>query len=201
MVPGPSPEPSERALLALAARSIRHGLTHNEPLPLDVASVDPAWMAERASFVTLDKAGALRGCIGSILPYRPLALDVVTNAFAAAFHDPRFEPVTASELATLGVAISLLSPLAPIAVETEAALRAELRPHVDGLLIQAGGHRAVFLPQVWEQLPEAEIFLAHLKHKAGLGQDALPRGFKAQRFTVEELGPMPYQGLSLLADS
>jgi len=199
MAPGPSPEIDGNRLLALAARSIRHGLTHGEPTP--VALGPAAWKQDRATFVTLHTNGALRGCIGSVLPYRPLAEDVAANAFSAAYRDPRFAPVTEDDLLALDLSISLLSPLAPIAVETEDQLRAVLRPHIDGLLIKAGDRRAVFLPQVWDQLPDVAAFVGHLKAKAGLGQNALPRGFQAHRFTVAEIGPVAYRSLSLLADS
>lgn len=201
MVPGPLPETSDNALLAFAARSIGHGLKHRQPLPVDLGKLDPAWTQERATFVTLKKSGDLRGCIGTVLPHRPLALDIAVNAFAAAFRDLRFQSVTEDELKEIEVSLSLLSPLAHIPVQTEDALRADLRPHIDGLVIQADGRRAVFLPQVWEQLPEPAAFVEHLKQKAGLGQEALPRGFKAHRFTVKEIGPTAYHSLSLLDDS
>lgn len=192
MAPGHSTdavaEEHDLALLRLAARSIRYGLAHGAPWACDLADIDAACHALRATFVTLESKGALRGCIGSILPRRPLAHDVVENAFAAAFRDTRFSPLTEAECATLEISISVLGPLAPIPAQTEAELLAQLVPHVDGLLIADGYRRSVFLPQVWAQLPKPKDFLAALKRKGGFADDpSWPAGFSAQRFSVTEV--------------
>lgn len=125
-----------------------------------------------ATFVTLTRDGSLRGCVGSVRAYRPLYLDVRENAKAAAFHDSRFRPVTDSELDLLRIEVSLLSTPEPLAAADEQEALKRLRPHVDGVIFEAGRRRSTFLPQVWEQLPEPREFLAHLKAKAGL-----PLGF------------------------
>lgn len=174
-------------LLALAARSIRYGLQHKRPLHPDLADAPNDWRAPGATFVTLEHRGALRGCIGSILPRRPLANDVAENAFAAAFRDHRFAPVTATECATLEVSISLLGPLTDVPAASEADVLAMLRPHHDGVLIFDEARRAVFLPQVWAQLPNPADFLAALKQKGGFPKDSWPAGFKVQRFSVTEI--------------
>lgn len=143
-------------------------------LPEAVASAGspsawPAWLAEeRATFVTLKQRGRLRGCIGSMQAHRPLAIDVVANACAAALEDPRFGPVGAAELGTIRIEVSLLSDPSPIGFVDHDDLVAQLRPGVDGLILTAGGRRGTFLPQVWEMLPDPEEFLAELKRKAGL---------------------------------
>lgn len=192
MAPGPSTDPLAEehatALLRLAARSIRHGLAHGAPWACGLADIDPAWHAPRATFVTLESTGALRGCIGSILPRRPLAHDVVENAFAAAFRDTRFSPVTEQDCATLEISISVLGPLSPIPVQHEEDLLAQLVPNVDGLIIADGYRRSVFLPQVWQQLPKPKDFLVALKRKGGFSDDpSWPPGFSAQRFSVSEV--------------
>jgi AmmeMemoRadiSam system protein A len=144
-----------------------------------------AWLLQpAATFVTLTRQGALRGCIGSLEPKRSLAADVRENALGAAFRDPRFQPLDASEWADTQVEISLLSALQRLAPEDEAAVLRSLRPGVDGLLLEFGHHRGTFLPQVWEQLPEPQAFLVHLKRKAGLPPDFWEPGMRLSRYTV-----------------
>jgi len=140
-----------------------------------------------ASFVTLHSDGALRGCIGSITPRRPLAEDVAEDARAPALEDRRFPPLAAAELDGLEIEISVLSPLEPLDAGSRAGLLAALRPGVDGLLIEEGAHRATFLPAVWRQLPEPELFLAHLERKAGLAALRFGAATRVSRYTVEEL--------------
>ena len=139
-----------------------------------------------ASFVTLTQQGALRGCIGSLEAHRPLIDDVRANARAAAFRDPRFPPLTRDELARTRVEVSLLSPAEPLFVTDEAEALARLRPQVDGLILSAGGRRATFLPQVWEQLPEPAVFLTRLKQKAGLPAYYWSPELRLWRYTVQK---------------
>ncbi len=137
--------------------------------PLDCSA---AWLqAPGASFVTLTRNGALRGCIGTLEAWRPLAEDVRHNAVAAALRDPRFPPLDKEELAHVRIEVSVLGMPRKLCVDNEAELCARLRPGVDGVILQWGQHRATFLPQVWEQLPNASEFLAQLKRKAGLPAD------------------------------
>ena len=125
------------------------------------------WLREPgASFVTLTQEGTLRGCIGTLRAHRPLVDDVKANAVAAAFRDPRFSPLTAQELAGTAVELSLLSALEPITFEDEPHALSQLRPGVDGLVLQYGHHQSTYLPQVWEDLPDPHEFVAHLKYKA-----------------------------------
>jgi AmmeMemoRadiSam system protein A len=125
----------------------------------------------RACFVTLTLSGRLRGCIGSLLAHRSLLDDVKENAQAAAFSDPRFPPLTANEYTETALEISLLSPLSPMEVESEQDALSQLQPGVDGVVLQCGGRRGTFLPQVWESLPDPRQFLAELKRKAGLSTE------------------------------
>lgn len=124
-----------------------------------------------ASFVTLTQDGRLRGCIGSLEAYRPLAADVAGNAIAAAFQDPRFAPLDAGEFAPTRVEVSLLTPSEALVFSDEADALAQLRPGIDGVILMRGQRRATFLPQVWDSLPEPRQFMAQLKLKAGLPAD------------------------------
>jgi hypothetical protein len=183
----------EHHLLGLARASIRHGLTHGKALPVDLAALEPALREPGAAFVTLrGPDGALRGCIGSLEARRPLALDVVANAYAAAFRDPRFAPLREDELADLDVHVALLSAPVPFPVASEADLLARLRPGVDGLILEDGERRATFLPAVWEQLPRAVDFVRALKRKAGLREDDWPLTLRFSRYTTRgHLGSDP----------
>ncbi len=177
-----------RTLLAVARESIRHGLETGRPLTVDVSAFDPALQKERASFVTLNERGELRGCIGSLEAYRPLVADVAENAFNAAFRDPRFPPVTPDEFDALRIHISVLSPPEPMEFRDEADLLAQIRPGIDGLILEDAGRRGTFLPSVWEQLPDRRQFLAHLKLKAGLPPDHWSPTLRVWRYTTESFG-------------
>jgi len=146
-----------------------------ERLELEYAAPDIEglnWLFEpAASFVTLTRSGELRGCIGTLEAYRPLLDDVRANAVAAAFQDPRFAPLTASEFERIRIEVSVLSELEPMHAKSEEIACAKLVPNRDGVVFKYGPHRATFLPQVWEQLPDPWQFLAHLKVKAGLPPD------------------------------
>lgn len=174
-------------LLSLATGAIRHGLDHGTPPDTAVGGLPAALQAEGASFVTLTRDGALRGCIGSAQAWRALGVDLIDNAWKAAFRDPRFPPLTAEDWPGLTVSVSLLTAPQPMAVRDEADLLGRLRPGVDGLLLEDGRHRGLFLPSVWEQLPEPGAFLAHLKRKAGLPPDHWSPGLKISRFRTRGL--------------
>lgn len=178
----------QQQLLDLAEASIRHGLDHGRPLS-PAPDAYPAIPAQAgASFVTLHRHGELRGCIGSLEAHQPLLEDVAHNAFAAAFSDPRFPPLKESEMSDLEIHISLLSPARPMAFQSETDLLQQLRPGVDGLVLEEGRHRGTFLPSVWEQLPAPELFLRHLKQKAGLPPDYWSDTLQVSRYTTESFG-------------
>ncbi|MCL4839445.1 MAG: AmmeMemoRadiSam system protein A [Thermoanaerobaculia bacterium] len=183
--------PAGAAAGALLAGLARGALAERFGLP--VAWVDRTAWLERpaATFVTLTLAGALRGCIGSLEPRRPLVEDVRANALAAAFEDYRFPPVEAAELPRLGLEVSLLSPLEPLPPLDEAAARAALRPGSDGVVLAWQGRRGTFLPQVWEQLPRPEEFLRHLKRKAGLDPGFWAPDLRLFRYSVEKWEEAP----------
>lgn len=169
-------------LLALARAGILEAFGGPAPTP-----PREAWLAAvAATFVTLRTGlGELRGCIGTLEAYRPLGEDVVANARAAAFGDPRFPPVGEVEIARLRVEVSLLTPPEPLAAASEEELLAVLRPGVDGLLLARGARRATFLTQVWEELTDPREFLRHLQRKAGLPPGWEP-GTAAWRYQVRK---------------
>jgi AmmeMemoRadiSam system protein B/AmmeMemoRadiSam system protein A len=176
------PEDAGALLLPTARAAIESALgTHAEP-----PTPRPAWaLAPGASFVTLTERGELRGCIGSLEAVRPLLEDVADNAVAAATRDPRFPPLTARELDGIAIEVSVLSAPVPLAVSSLDDAYAALRPGVDGVIAQLGPwHRATFLPQVWEQLPEPEEFLSHLWRKAGVPPGEWREGTTLQTYTV-----------------
>lgn len=180
---------AERALLLdLARRSIEYGLTQQAPLPVDLEDYPATLRVVRATFITLEIDGRLRGCIGALEARLPLVKDVAEHAFAAAFEDPRFPPAQLEELPKLDIHISVLSPPEPIRFGSEEELLAQLRPNVDGLIIRYGHHRATFLPSVWETLPDPYIFLSQLKLKAGLPMDFWSSELQAERYVTESFG-------------
>ncbi|MDJ0683558.1 MAG: AmmeMemoRadiSam system protein B [Alphaproteobacteria bacterium] len=180
-------------LQRLAAGAIRYGFQHDRPPPIDIDSLDKDLSLKRASFVTLTHQGRLRGCVGSVVASRPLAADIAENAFRAAFRDPRFPKLSEAEAAQgLEISLSLLSPMTPIPAASERAVLSALRPGVDGLMLSDGDRRAVFLPQVWKQMPDPATFLARLKRKAGLDATHWSDAMQAWRFTVAKT---PAQGI------
>lgn len=173
-------------LRGLARASIEHGVERGGPVPVRLGEWPEPLKAKRCSFVTLQYENQLRGCIGALEPTRALVSDIAANAFAAAFKDPRFEPVTLVEYLDLDIHVSVLSPKEPMTVRSEADLLQQLRPGVDGLVIEEGARRGTFLPAVWRSLPDARNFLAQLKAKAGLPADYWPESIKTYRYTTEE---------------
>ncbi len=174
-----------RILLQVARDSIAHGLRTGRPLVVDPADFDPELQAQRATFVTLEEGGQLRGCIGHLEAIQPLVADVAENAFNAAFRDPRFPPVSAGEFDALEIHISVLSPPEPMAFDSETDLLRQIRPGVDGLILEEGIYKGTFLPSVWEQLPDPRQFLAQLKMKAGLPPNYWSDTLKVSRYTTE----------------
>ena len=165
-------------------RIARGAIEHNADPGLEGAE---AWLREPgASFVTLKLDDELRGCIGTIEPHRPLAIDVAHNARAAAFRDTRFPPLALSDLPRLSIEVSVLSPREPLAAGSESEALARLRPQVDGLYLEFGSLSATFLPQVWESLPDPADFLGELRRKAGLPPGFWHPGIKLSRYTVEK---------------
>ena len=181
----PSYNAAERELLLQAARrAIAEGVAGRRYRPT-TTEFPPTLCQPRATFVTLETAGELRGCIGSLEPRRPLIEDVIENAYAAAFHDPRFPPLTAAELDRLAVRLSVLSERTPLHFSSEDELLAQLRPGIDGLVLTDGHRRGTFLPVVWQSLPDRCEFWAQLKCKAGLSESHWSPTLRVERYTTE----------------
>lgn len=175
-----------RVLRSIARESIRTGLEEGGPLDPNPEDFSTPLQELGAAFVTLKILGELRGCVGSFEARLPLVQDVARNAYAAAFRDHRFLPVSDEEFPELDLHVSLLTPLEPFPVESREDLLERIRPGSDGLLLDDPPHRAIFLPQVWESLPEPEGFLEELLLKAGLSRNHWSDSIRFFRYRVEE---------------
>lgn len=180
--------PQEKGiLLRLAREALENGVRRRELFPLDLSTLTPLLRDPGASFVTLTAHGHLRGCIGTLQPYQPLAEDVREHAIAAALDDPRFPPVTPAELPDLHIEISRLTLPQTLHYTDAEDLLARLRPGIDGVILRDGPRRATFLPQVWEQLPEKEQFLRHLCQKMNTPANTWRnKHLEVQTYQVEE---------------
>lgn len=175
------------------ARQAMDAAVRKEPIPpLDLTSLPPELQQQGASFVTLTVNGGLRGCIGALEAYQPLALDVREHAQAAALNDYRFPPVTPPELSAIDIEISYLTQPVPLDYADAADLMAKLRPGVDGVVLGDNFRKATFLPQVWEKLPAPEDFLDQLCYKMGAAHDVWRRRkLSVQIYQVEEFHERP----------
>lgn len=184
----------QQFLLSLAREAIYTALTENRIIT--PAVVEDAFRTPLGVFVTLTSRGDLRGCIGFPEPVFPLYEGVIRGGIAAALEDPRFPPVSVSELTDLSIEISVLSPLQQVQPD-------EVVVGTHGLVIEKGHARGLLLPQVpvewgWDR----EEFLAHTCRKAGLPADAWRTGatlysFTASVFSEEQFPPTaeaPFEG-------
>ncbi len=164
--------PEESALLLeLAREALRIGVD-GEMLPdLDLAELPPKFVEHGASFVTLTKNQELRGCIGSLEARQPLVEDVRAHAVAAALDDYRFPPVQSIEVPQIKIEISRLTTPKRIHYRNLEELSNIIQPGIDGVVMRRGIQRATFLPQVWEKVPELELFLSMLCRKMGVSAD------------------------------
>ncbi|MDZ7622800.1 MAG: AmmeMemoRadiSam system protein A [Candidatus Competibacteraceae bacterium] len=181
-------------LLDVARASIQQGLRHGRALEVNPDDYPATLRPLRATFVTLEIGGQLRGCIGALTAYQPLVQDVAAHAYAAAFEDPRFPALREDEFPKLEIHISVLSPPESLHFDSEEELLAQLRPGVDGLIIHFQTYRATFLPAVWEHLPDPHVFLSQLKLKAGLPLDFWSPELRAERYTAEYVGDADVAG-------
>ena len=163
----------------------------DKPDPLDGPTRERWLLDDGASFVTLHLDRRLRGCIGTLTAYRPLLDDVRANAVAAASTDPRFPPVGPDEAPHLAIEVSVLSVPEPIQVTSERDAVLALRPRVDGVVLEAAGRRATYLPQVWDQLTDPLDFLRSLRAKAGLPRDHWDDGVRLSRYSVTSFEEEP----------
>lgn len=172
-------------LLDIAKKSIQHGLEHASLLRLNLKDFPSELIKKRATFVTLNINKNLRGCIGTLLAYQPLVQDVAEHAFAAAFKDPRFPTLREAEFEQISISISILSPATKISFTSEADLIQQIRPGVDGLILEDGPHCGTFLPSVWESVVDPNDFLRHLKLKAGLKPNHWSETLVVKRYTTD----------------
>ncbi len=161
----------QKTLLCLAREAMEHAVRGETLSPLDLSSLTPLLREPGASFVTLTIGGQLRGCIGTLEAYQPLAEDVREHAVAAALQDPRFPPVREDELSRIQVEVSRLTRPLPLDYKDASDLLSKLRPGVDGVVLRDGFRRATFLPQVWEKIPDPAEFLDNLCYKMGASPD------------------------------
>lgn len=169
-------------LIRLARSAIAHRFGQDPGEP-----AKPSWLDRPgATFVTLTQHGKLRGCIGSLEVHRSLGEDVEVNARAAAFNDPRFPPLSKAELPDTCIEVSILSEPTPMHFASREDALHQLQPGIDGIVLEYGSHRATFLPQVWEQLPEPGQFLSQLMLKAGLPAYFWSESIRLYRYSVEK---------------
>ncbi len=179
-------EEEGKHLVEMARKTIEKALFN----PKNKSELDPVkfpkFQERRGTFVTITMNGALRGCIGHIIPQESLVESIRVNAMNAAFSDPRFRPLSQSEFEKIKIEVSILTEPTPLAYTDANDLLGKLKPGTDGLIIRKGYHQATFLPQVWEQLPNKKEFLTHLCLKAGLAGDAwVSEALEVHRYQVQ----------------
>ncbi len=158
-------------LLRIARQALEDSVNERPLATLDLEALPEALRQTGACFVTLTIHKQLRGCIGTLEAYQPLAEDVRAHAVDAALHDYRFASVQPKELNSIEIEISRLTKPVPLSYTTPQELLEHLRPNVDGVILRDGQRRATFLPQVWEKLPTPSVFLNHLCEKMGAPAD------------------------------
>lgn len=178
---------NQNALLRVAAQSIVSGFERGRPLRVRLARYPDALRQKGATFVSIYCGGALCGSAGSAEAVRPIIDDIAENAYAAAFSDFRFNPLTQEELQNVEISISLLTRRTRIKFSDEADLLNQIRPKTDGLVVRERANTALFLPQIWDSFSSPKEFLAHLKRKAGLPPDYLSPTLKVYRFEVIDI--------------
>ncbi len=178
----------EKVIRSLAKQAILDGF--NKTQSIDTKALlekYPPLAQQRATFVTLNLDGRLRGCIGSLVAHRSLLDDLIHNAKSAAFEDPRFYPLSPEEFKKVVIEISLLSPPEPLLYDSIEDLKSKVSVGIDGIILQKEGKKATFLPQVWEQLPTFEHFFSQLCQKAVLGANCLEHHPDIWRYRVETI--------------
>lgn len=188
MIPEPEIESKYFPLiLKVANDAVAHGLECGRPLKVDPAAYPPPLQLPRSVFVTLTIADRLRGCIGTLESLQPLIVNVAEYAYAAAFRDMRFEPLSQEEYPQLEYHVSVLSPLETLPCDSEADLIRKVRPGIDGLVLEDGHCRGTFLPSVWEDLRDPAEFVRHLKRKAGLPERGWSETMLVKRYTAQSI--------------
>ncbi len=177
----------KKVLLKVARQAIKdYLLTKKKIYPQKSDFKDKEFWEEKGTFVTITIDGELRGCIGSILPSKPLILDIYDNAINSAFRDPRFYPLNNEEFNSIKIEISILSVPEEVQFNDYKELLDKIRPGIDGIIIRKGYYQATFLPQVWEEIPDKITFFEFLCQKAGLNKDCYKdKNLEVQSYQVE----------------
>ena len=185
-------EPEKRQLLALARSTLvdsfgsdpaaKIPLTSHHKLPTSHSKLPDEAVIELklGCFVTLTLDGELKGCMGCIEGERTLANSIPDLATSSAFYDSRFSPLRQPQLSRVSIEISLLSPLTPLNVRSQAQLEEYLAQDHYGVVLKEDGLRAVFLPQVWEHFSGPKTFIDALKVKGGW-----PENYWSDKIEVE----------------
>lgn len=180
--------PFNELLLTLAKEAIKENFyTTNSINKTQLIEEYPELNKLRATFVTLSINHQLRGCIGSLVAKRSLYEDLISNAKAAAFNDPRFNPLSIDEFSKIHIEISLLSEPKRLEYDTIEELKSKIVLKEDGVIIHYKNHQATFLPQVWEQLPSFELFFEHLCAKAGVSLGCLEDNAIIYTYKVDKI--------------
>ncbi|MCK9491661.1 MAG: AmmeMemoRadiSam system protein A [Sulfurimonas sp.] len=175
-------------VISLAKHTLLHHFSKEEAIDKHrLLKQYPQLSQKRASFVTLHKRGALRGCIGSIIAHRSLYDDIVSNTLMSAFRDSRFSPLKEDELSELSIEVSILSNPKEIEYSSYEELVKKITPNEDGLILEFDSYHGTFLPQVWQQLPKTKDFLEHLSFKAGADPSIYTQKPKILRYRVEAI--------------
>lgn len=174
-------------LLSLARASIKSQFEGGRIDTSALIEEYPQLEESGATFVTLSQEGRLRGCIGSIIAHRSLLDDVIENARSAAFKDPRFMPLREDELERTRIEVSILSEPQALSYSDTQDLKNKIRVGIDGVILKEGNNQATFLPQVWEELKEFELFFSHLCQKAGLDAECLQGHPEIYTYQVEKV--------------
>jgi AmmeMemoRadiSam system protein A len=185
MEPSFSPDDVD-VLFQLADLGVREGLAGRPAPVVDPAALDAPLRQPRGVFVTLEVAGALNGCIGTVEPVQPVGAAVPRLAWSAAFNDLRLPALTAADYPDLEFKLSLMTPLEELPAASEQEVLSGLRPGVDGLVIRRGSATGTFLPAVWAKVPDPVEFLRHLELKAGLRPGQWPASMRAWRYQADE---------------
>jgi len=178
----------QNVILGIAKHAIQDGFDGTSTINTQALRERyPEFSKPKATFVTLTLEKQLRGCIGSLIAHQAFLDDLIYNAKAAAFDDPRFYPLSPKEFLHVNIEVSLLSTPEVVTYSDSEDLKSKITVGEDGIILQKGGRKATFLPQVWEQLPTFELFFSHLCQKAGLEANCLESHPDISRYRVEKV--------------
>jgi AmmeMemoRadiSam system protein A len=164
-------------LLKLARQSAEEYLRTGKKLEVEENKLTPSLRKVQGCFTTFNKNKQLRGCVGHIIPQEELYKCVMDNAINAAVNDRRFEPVELKEMKDIEIEISVLTIPKKLVFSSGEDLKNKLRPNIDGLVLRNNWRSSTYLPQVWGQLPEKDIFLSSLCEKGGMPPDCWKSNF------------------------